>query len=390
MALPLPTVGGSGSLQLRVLGFPVSIHASFYLLTTLLAFAGGLKTAEVVVWLVVVGVSILVHELGHAVVARRAGAEPTIELYAMGGLTRWVPAGEPTRRTTLAVSLAGPFLGVALGLVFVAIGLAVRPLEDGSLLAFALGAAVYINVGWGVLNLLPILPLDGGHVLMSLLPGDAARRATLAAVVSVVTGALAAVVALRLGLQFGGLLAVYFAVTNATGLVAGRSKARDLMLLEELQAAEADLANGEADDALRVAQDVRGRARDPQLRQAARTIAVVALVLADRPREAMSLALEESPDGQPTRVDPSLEGLLLVATGQDALGLDRLRTAFATQPAVWTVRPLAVVLARRGHDVDATLTELCGGEVPELVSRLAHDSLAAYPSQLPPPTPPNR
>ena len=376
MALPLPSGGGAGSVRLRVLGFPVSIHASFYLVTALFAFFGGLRTAEVVVWLLVVGVSILVHELGHALVARRAGAEPTIELYAMGGVTRWAPAEEPTRRTTLAVSLAGPGLGIALGLVVLALGLALRPLDEESLLGFAVGSAVYVNVGWGVLNLLPILPLDGGHVLMSILPGDAQRRATTAAVVSVVTGAAAAAFAFSVGVQFAGLLAAYFAVTNVTGLAAGRSRAHDLALLETLQAAEADLTEGRAEDALRSARAVVEGARNEELRTAGRTVCVVALVLADRPREAMALALEEWPDGRPAQVDPSLEGVLLLATGQDELGLQRLRSAFATSPTLWAVRPLAVVLARRGYDVRATLTELCGGELPELAGRLADDAVA--------------
>ena len=83
---------------------------------------------------------------------------------------------------------------------------------------YVLRTAAFTTLGWSALNLLPILPLDGGHLLELALPGaPAARRAT-AARVSIAIAAVAGVLAYRAGYQFSALLAVMFAAQNLAGL----------------------------------------------------------------------------------------------------------------------------------------------------------------------------
>ena len=109
--------------------------------------------------------SVLLHELGHAWVARREGIEiEGITLWLFGGVTqfksRFVSAGAEFR-----IAIAGPFVSVALGVVSVLIAQAGLPSAVDGVAAW-LG---YINLTLAVFNLIPALPLDGGRVLRAAL-----------------------------------------------------------------------------------------------------------------------------------------------------------------------------------------------------------------------------
>ena len=73
----------SGQMRFTLAGFPVQIHWSFFLVAALLGFSRDLYV--LLVWMGVVFVSVLLHEMGHALVGRRFGMHPEIFLYAMGG-----------------------------------------------------------------------------------------------------------------------------------------------------------------------------------------------------------------------------------------------------------------------------------------------------------------
>ena len=106
-------------LRFRFLGFPVRIHPFFWLGSALLgANSLDLGIGYLAIWIVVVLVSILVHELGHAFAFRRYGAGADVILYAFGGLA--VPTHAISGRgRRILISLAGPVAGFILaGLVF--------------------------------------------------------------------------------------------------------------------------------------------------------------------------------------------------------------------------------------------------------------------------------
>jgi Zn-dependent protease/CBS domain-containing protein len=110
-------------------------------------------------------VSILLHELGHSLVARREGIEvESITLWLFGGVSqfkgRYKSPGDEFR-----VAFAGPFVSIVLGVVFVLIALTGLPSSVDGVAAW-LG---YINLILAVFNLLPAAPLDGGRVLHSVL-----------------------------------------------------------------------------------------------------------------------------------------------------------------------------------------------------------------------------
>jgi len=181
------------SLRFRLGPFPVSVEPWFFFVP-LIAFRASLWTA--LAWTAVVFASILVHELGHALAARLFGAGAAIRLYGLGGLT--YHSGLPTARRRILVTLAGPGAGFLLGLLALGPYLLLPP-------SFAVRALLLTNVFWGAVNLLPVPPLDGGHVLEELL---GPRRKVLALQAGAVVGALAAVGGFLL---WGWVAAVMFA-----------------------------------------------------------------------------------------------------------------------------------------------------------------------------------
>lgn len=108
---------------------------------------------------------VLLHELGHAVVARRAGlGVDGITLWFMGGLTR-IEGEAATPWAELRISGVGPLVSLAVGGVCWAARLGLSQVVHDSLALDALGWLALINVALAVFNLLPGAPLDGGRVL---------------------------------------------------------------------------------------------------------------------------------------------------------------------------------------------------------------------------------
>jgi len=206
----------SGHLRFALAGFPIQVHWSFFLVAALLGFNNDLRV--LLVWVGVVFVSVLLHEMGHALVARRFGMHPEISFYGMGGLTSWRPGRGLTRGESILVSLAGPGVGLLLGAVVWGITSIEMP-ELNPLGRYALGSLLWVNIVWSVFNLLPILPLDGGNVMRSLvhiLKGGVDDR--LPRQISVALAAACAGVALLYGMTFAAIVAGYFAFSNYQAL----------------------------------------------------------------------------------------------------------------------------------------------------------------------------
>lgn len=210
-------------LRFRLLGIPVRVHPLFWLVMLLLGSGSGrIDLTSAAVFIVVAFVSVLVHEMGHGVASRAVGNEPIgIVLYAMGGFCQF----EARRQTTgerLFVLLMGPGAGFALlGLVlaFLNARYKIQPLDALALIGVdhvlsylgarsgsamtavmqlgmfhgsahfqAIYALLYINLWWGVFNLFPIWPLDGGQatgvVLGEVNPRDGMRWCHIVSIVT--------------------------------------------------------------------------------------------------------------------------------------------------------------------------------------------------------------
>jgi stage IV sporulation protein FB len=200
-------------MNFRVLSMPVRVEPAFFLTAGILA-ASRLRAPWLLAsWIAVVFVSVLFHELGHALAFRRLGYSPSIRLHAMGGHTSASAALSPRR--DLIVSLAGPSFGLALGALIYGLSLLFPEIETTPFVGVVASDLVWVNFGWGIINLLPILPMDGGRVLVAgLRLADPLRATSRAHRISMIAAGLAAAAAILNGMLFAGLMAAMFAVDN--------------------------------------------------------------------------------------------------------------------------------------------------------------------------------
>lgn len=167
-------------LNFRLFRIPVRVHPLFWLIMALLGdwTLQALGPQYLFIWVACGFVSILLHEFGHAVAARVYGAWSSITLIAFGGFAAYNP---PPRQAwkRLVIAAAGPAVNFAIvGLV---IGIERTLLAAGGppspYVAFTLLFLFIQNLFWGILNLLPIWPLDGGKILREVCAMAGSRRA---------------------------------------------------------------------------------------------------------------------------------------------------------------------------------------------------------------------
>jgi stage IV sporulation protein FB len=236
-------------LRFRFLGIPVRVHPLFWLAGLLLA-GSSRDMAVIVTWVACVFISILIHEYGHGLMAMRFDSSPSIVLWMGGGLC-YNEAERQTPLQRLAVVLSGPgagfvFCGVVMLIYSILYG--VTPREHFGFVRYLLklprdpeafdsliqklgfdfaaersktGLRLYeflvqINLFWGLVNLLPIFPLDGGRVseiLLSFVNRYEGKR--WGHTVSLVVAGLLAVVSYSLtGSLFLTVFFGYFAYLN--------------------------------------------------------------------------------------------------------------------------------------------------------------------------------
>ena len=202
-------------LTFRLFGIPVSVHFSFLLVAFfgLTAYSGW----EIAAWTAAVFVAVLLHESGHAFTARAfGGVSVSVTLFALGGYTSWASPRAIGPGRQFLISAAGSAVGIAAGLAVIGLGRSgsLSPLPD--LAIVFLESFVWAGLVWGVLNWVPILPLDGGHMLPHALEMVTPSKALgIAKVVSLVAGVAAVGAALYYGETF---LAVFVGLITLMGL----------------------------------------------------------------------------------------------------------------------------------------------------------------------------
>jgi Zn-dependent protease len=243
---PQPT---NYDLNFRVSGVPVRVHPFFWLFTILLGSQGGnfSNPIPVFLWVVAVFVSILVHELGHVAAFRLHGINAHVVLYTFGGLAvadseyGWLRGRRGLRRGPAgdaAIAFAGPLAGFIFAAVIVAIvylaGYQVdfysgffeklnftigdRPIRSKNL-SDLVQDLLFVNIVWGIVNLLPVYPLDGGQIaraaLSSANPTEGLRQSLM---LSMGAGAVIAVWALTERQGYVAAMFAYLAYISYTML----------------------------------------------------------------------------------------------------------------------------------------------------------------------------
>ena len=221
-------------LRFRLGSIPVRIHGTFLFLILILS-AQEKKLDHIAIWAGVALVSVLVHELGHALIGKAFGLEPQIELQGMGGLTHWQTSRDIGHWRSMAISVAGPFAGfLVAGALLLASRLGFHPPGDRA--AFALKTALTVNVVWGIFNLAPMLPLDGGNVMRSFFNIVTKNRGEKPArIVSVLFGGGFLVLAFLWGQLWLGGLAALFTWSNVQAYRQADTRSADVPLTQAIE-----------------------------------------------------------------------------------------------------------------------------------------------------------
>lgn len=238
-----------GTLRFTLFNIPVEIQPFSWLILGLLGLSMGgddAKAIQVMIFFIVIGMlTLLAHEFGHALVGRYfTRCTPSITIGGMGGITHH-PVGMPDSKSHFLMILAGPLASLALGLVLAIIlgvmvgnvwaGITFYLLEPISFItdihapfshildiynAVASGelstvvlrffsVSLMICFWWTVFNLLPILPMDGGQLLLT-----ASRNRRMTSGIGMVLSGLLAIYFVSGGGIFMTLMMGYFAWIN--------------------------------------------------------------------------------------------------------------------------------------------------------------------------------
>jgi stage IV sporulation protein FB len=197
-------------IHFSIFGIPVAVQPFFWVTMALLGGALNPSTMtpegllKVVLFMLGGFISIMVHELGHALTIRHYKLPTSITLQAFGGYATY-PSGRLSRPQNFLVTAGGPAAQLVLALI--AHVLLNRLPQENGIYPFLVDLR-WISVVWAVLNLLPVLPMDGGQLVNAVL-GPAHIRITLW--ITIITGVLVGLLALKVGLFFLAIFLGMFA-----------------------------------------------------------------------------------------------------------------------------------------------------------------------------------
>lgn len=204
-------------------GIPVGLNPMFLVLVLILSINLG-NIIEMIIFAVCAFIGILIHEFGHALVARHYGLGPAVVLHGFGGMTTHSPPVRP--KEDFLITFAGPGAGLVVGLLFwgltyllSVLGLAPAIAQYPYLVLF-IQYMTYINLIWSIFNLLPCRPMDGGkimgHILRKFMSIPKAEMT--GSVISVVFAGLILLYSIYIQSVYMILISAYFLLINLAGI----------------------------------------------------------------------------------------------------------------------------------------------------------------------------
>ncbi|MGZ6162198.1 MAG: site-2 protease family protein [Myxococcaceae bacterium] len=381
-------------LRFRLGSIPVLVHPGhllFALALGLSAVSGSqplAPAAVVVIWVALVFVSVLLHELGHALAFRAFGYRSSIQLLMFGGVTtpetdQPLPWGKD-----VVTTLAGPIFGLALGVLC----LWIAPRVTGDLARYSFEYGAYTNLVWAVFNLLPVLPMDGGRVSRAILGRIFGRGGVIAAhgLGVLVCAGLAYVLFRSSAAPVTLVFLLLFAVQNFQALLAFWRSDPGGAVPPELAQAEGLLRAGELARAREVASRLLRDDTPPALRaRIHHLLGWVALKEGEGRR-----ALDEFSQVQTRPIEPQAVAAAFSLIGDDARAIPLWEQAARHAPDPAILHEWAGALIRQGDvsaaaaipGVDMATAYGCAERVAFLrgayseAARFGEESLAVRPS----------
>ncbi len=233
---------------------PIRIYPFFWLLALIIGWLNSfsematLNSAliKTLLWVVVITISIIVHEYGHALSGLAFGQKVRIDLVGFGGVTHRLGGTKLKLWKEFIIVLAGPLFGFCLAFVtylFLS-KIGERPLN---LWRYVLEITFYVNVFWTIVNLLPVQPLDGGRLLSIVLEGFfGVRGIKIAYFLSILIAAAVGLIFFALGAVLAGSLFLILAFESY------RSWQSSLAMRDQDQNEEAQMLLKKAEEDLRL------------------------------------------------------------------------------------------------------------------------------------------
>lgn len=242
---------------------PLTIHPTFWLFAALIGYLISGSFIGTLIWIGIIFISVLFHEYGHALTAAFFGQSPRIELVALGGLTYHNGQSLAFWKQFFIV-FNGPLFGF---LLFIAASFL---LQIPSLAQGAMGSVLTtfraVNLFWTVVNLLPVIPLDGGQLIRIVLEAIfGARGFKYALIASMV---IATLVSLFFFLQQSLIVGALFFLLAFQSFDSFRKTRhfsendRDESLRECLRRAEEQIQLGHQEEAQALLEKVRASAKE--------------------------------------------------------------------------------------------------------------------------------
>lgn len=194
---------------------PLKISPAFFVTAGLIGFLNSYSFIGTLVWIGIIFISVLFHELGHALTARIFGQSARIELIAFGGLT--IPEGPKLSQwKEFVVIFMGPLFGF---LLFVFASIMLQFPYGTAFIRGVLEKIRYVNLFWTFVNLLPILPLDGGQLVRVVLDWIFGPKSLKWALyLSFFFAAILSVISFLIGLFLIGAIFLIFAFQSVDGI----------------------------------------------------------------------------------------------------------------------------------------------------------------------------
>lgn len=235
---------------------PITIHFAFWITAGIIGFINSFSLFGTLIWIGIIFVSILVHEMGHALTAKIFGQKPRIEFIAFGGLT--YPEGPRLKRwKEFIVVLDGPVFGFGLFLLATVI---LPYLDKATTLYGIVKILQIVNLFWTAFNLIPVFPLDGGQLLRIVFEGIFGFKGfRYALIVGMVFGFGAAIAAFIIGFFLIGAFFMLFAFQSVEIYRRAKNmtdKDRDQIVISELEAIEDLLSKNKTQDAVPMLKDL--------------------------------------------------------------------------------------------------------------------------------------
>lgn len=154
-------------MHFRLFNIPVTIQPGFWLFLLFFTRIYRDPSIESLTWGGILILSLLIHECGHALTARYYGIQPNITLEAFGGSTHF-DSYTLTPKQQFLITFNGPLFESSLIILSYAL-LKSGVFEHHTYLQYLCHVTMRLNILWCLLNLIPVIPLDGGYLLRYLL-----------------------------------------------------------------------------------------------------------------------------------------------------------------------------------------------------------------------------